>query len=105
MTTIVCPRWLTYAIYWVAVAIANANGAVMTKLRNSYPAEDIACVLLFPRVFQTTKEHKFLVDQKRLFVLPVFRVELQVDLTVKQVHSEWTYFNCYTVLSVDWKSL
>ena len=43
----------------------------MTKLRNSYP-EDIACVLCFPRVFQRTKNMFYI---RKVFVLPVFRVE------------------------------
>ena len=51
-------------------------------------------MLRFPRVFRAI----FLVDQKT--VLPVSEWKLQVDLTVKQVHSGWTYFDCYPILPV-----
>ena len=76
----------------------------MTKLRNRYPNKDIACVLCFLRVFQTTQEY-LLGRSEDCLCCQFLEWKLQVDLTVKQVHSEWTYFNCYTVLLVDWKSL
>ena len=74
----------------------------MTKLHNSYP-EDIACVPCFPCVFQMTEE-AILGLFKDWLCCQFLDWKLQVDLTAKKVHSEWTYmyFNCYTF---NWKRL
>ena len=56
----------------------------MSKLRNSYPA-DIACVLCFPGIFRTTQTNLTLV--RRLFAMPVFRVETSgLYSTVGRLH-------------------
>ena len=62
------------------------------------------CAVCFPRVFQTTEEF-ILGRSEDCLCCQFLEWKLQVDLTVEQVHSERTYFNCYTVLLVDWKSL
>ena len=52
---------------------------------------------LFPRVFQTTEE-SILGRSEDCLCCQFLEWKLQVDLSVKQVHSEWTYFNCYPVM-------
>ena len=58
----------------------------MAKLCNHYP-EDIACVLCFPRIFRTTEESILGLSEDCL-CCQFLEWKLQVDLTVKQVHSE-----------------
>ena len=58
----------------------------------------------FPRVFRTTEESVLGRSEDCLWC-QFLEWKLHVDLTVKQVHSGSTYFNCYTVLLVDWKGL
>ena len=69
---------------------------LLNRMRNSYP-EDIAFVLCFPGVFQTTQEY-ILGRSEDCLSWQFLECTLQVDLIVKQVHSERTYLNCYTTL-------
>ena len=79
--------------YWVAVGepshkmrtgLSPPATSKMSKLRNSYP-EDIAYVLCFLRVFQTTEEYVLCRLEDSLCCL-FLEWKLQVDLTVKQMH-------------------
>ena len=83
----------------------------MTKLRNSYP-EGIACVLLFSSRLSndgricTWSVHNINYGRSEdSLCCQLLEWKLHVDLTVKQVQSGSTYFNCYTVLLVDCKGL
>ena len=71
----------------------------MTKLRNSYP-EGIACVLLFFSRLSNDGRISVLGRSEDCLCCQFLEWKLHVDLTVKQVHSGSTYFNCYTVLLV-----
>ena len=74
----------------------------MTKLRNSYP-EGIPCVLLVSS--RLSNDGSVLGRSEDCLCCQLLEWKLHVDLTVKQVHLGSTYFNCYTVLLVDWKGL
>ena len=73
----------------------------MTKLRNSYP-EGIACVLLFSSRLSNDGR---ICTWSVCLCCQLLEWKLHVDLTVKQVYLGSTYFNCCTVLLVDWKGL
>ena len=77
-------NWLTSSFtqlcnYWVAVGEARRK---MTKLRNSYP-EDIACVLCFPRIVETTEESTRGQSEDCL-CCQFLEWKLQIDLTVNK---------------------
>ena len=64
----------------------------------------LACVLCFPPVFRTTDESILGRSENCLFC-QFLEWKLQIDYTVKRVHLEWTYFDRFSVLLVDRKSL